>query len=131
METAIAKGYVVNDGGMLVFADEALEAHRAESPYESLKDARASVGDQDGVYQAIRDDINSAMDVDGLANPSALDDTSNYALYQYQLANNVRMLDPSRLDAFARASCPDALLGTGPKITTAVDVWTLSTLAGP
>jgi hypothetical protein len=132
VEDAIRQGYVVNDGGMLVFADEALGRTVPESPYASLADARASVGNLDGLDKAVRDDVAESRARGEVTNPSALNETDNYALHKYQTSEYVRMLDPTSLERYAaRSSYLNALLGNNNSITNVVDIWTLATLAGP
>lgn len=74
----------------------------------------------------------SALENGDIKNPSSLNETDNYALYDTQLTGTVSILDPSKMNMLmARSSYLNALLGGGPKITTTTDLWTLATLAGP
>lgn len=74
----------------------------------------------------------NAMDNGEIKNPSSLNETDNYALYDPQLTKTVSIIDPAKMNMLmARSSYLTALLGGGPKVTTATDWWTLATLAGP
>lgn len=65
-------------------------------------------------------------------NPSALNDTDNYALYDTQLSGRVALFNPQSMNQMmARQSFLNVLLGGGPKLSTATDWWVLATLAGP
>ena len=74
----------------------------------------------------------NAVDNGLIGNPSRLNDTDNYALYDTQLTKRVSIFDAQKMNQLmARQSYLNALLGGGPKITTTTDLWTLATLAGP
>lgn len=65
-------------------------------------------------------------------NPSALNATDNFALYDSQLAKRVALFNPQSMNQMmARQSYLNILLGGGPKLTSATDWWVLATLAGP
>ena len=73
-----------------------------------------------------------ALDEGLITNPSRLNDTDNYALYDTQLTKRVSIFDAQKMSQLmARQSYLNMLLGGGPKITTTTDLWTLATLAGP
>lgn len=85
---------------------------------------------------AFRDTYNrnfqQALDNGQINNPSRLNDTDNYALYDTQLTKRVSIFDAQKMSQLmARQSYLNMLLGGGPKITTTTDLWTLATLAGP
>lgn len=86
--------------------------------------------------KAFRDEYNrefqNAVDNGLISNPSRLNDTDNYALYDTQLTKRVSIFDAQKMSQLmARQSYLNMLLGGGPKITTTTDLWTLATLAGP
>jgi hypothetical protein len=65
-------------------------------------------------------------------NPSALNATDNYALYDTQLSGRVALFNPQAMNQImARQSYLNVLLGGGPKMTSFTDYWVLATLAGP
>ena len=65
-------------------------------------------------------------------NPSMMADGTYAALYQYQMADNIGMPNMQALSALSmRQSYLTALLGQGPMISRATDIWTLGTLGGP
>lgn len=65
-------------------------------------------------------------------NPSALNSTDNYALYDTQLAKRAALFNPQSMNqAMARQSYLNILLGGGPKMSSVTDWWVLATLAGP
>jgi hypothetical protein len=65
-------------------------------------------------------------------NPSAVNNTDNYALYASQLSGRAALFNPEMLNQMmARQSYLNVLLGGGPKMTSATDWWVLATLAGP
>ena len=76
--------------------------------------------------------VNDARLNGGITNPSALNATDNYALYDSQLTKRISLFNPMGLNQLmARQSYLNMLLGGGPKITTTTDLWVLLTLAGP
>lgn len=86
--------------------------------------------------KAFQDEYNrefqNAVDNGLISNPSRLNDTDNYALYDTQLTKRVSIFDAQKMNQLmARQSYLNMLLGGGPKITTTTDLWTLATLAGP
>lgn len=77
-------------------------------------------------------EFQNAIDNGLISNPSRLNDTDNYALYDTQLTKRVSIFDAQKMSQLmARQSYLNMLLGGGPKITTTTDLWTLATLAGP
>lgn len=77
-------------------------------------------------------EFQSAINDGRVMNPSRLNDTDNYALYDTQLTRRVSIFDAQKMSQLmARQSYLNMLLGGGPKITTTTDLWTLATLAGP
>lgn len=77
-------------------------------------------------------EFRKAVDEGRISNPSRLNDTDNYALYDTQLTKRVSIFDAQKMNQImARQSYLNMLLGGGPKITTVTDLWTLATLAGP
>jgi len=65
-------------------------------------------------------------------NPSALNATDNYALYDTQLAKRAALFNPQSMNQMmARQSYLNILLGGGPKMSSVTDWWVLATLAGP
>lgn len=67
-----------------------------------------------------------------ISNPSALNSTDNYALYDSQLSGRVALFNPQAMNQLmARQSYLNMLLGGGAKMTKATDWWVLATLAGP
>lgn len=76
--------------------------------------------------------VNDARLNGGINNPSALNATDNYALYDSQLTKRVSLFNSMSMNyLMARQSYLNMLLGGGPKITTTTDLWVLATLAGP
>lgn len=76
--------------------------------------------------------VNDARLNGGISNPSALNATDNYALYDSQLTKRISLFNPMGINQLmARQSYLNMLLGGGPKITTTTDWWVLLTLAGP
>jgi len=67
-----------------------------------------------------------------MSNNSMMADGTYAALYQYQMADNIGMPNMQALSALSmRQSYLTALLGQGPMISRATDIWTLGTLGGP
>lgn len=65
-------------------------------------------------------------------NPSALNATDNYALYDSQLSGRIALFNPQAMNQMmARQSYLNVLLGGGSKMTSLTDFWVLATLAGP